>query len=288
MGFGLVTASVVAMAAMGFTLQFAISGIFNLTYGDVMTASAFSALLAAEAGLGLGPTLVVGGVTGAVVSLLLERGVFTPFLKRGTGLFGIVVVTIGASLILQNILQVVTKADLFHYPFRSQGRLRIAGMVFTDIQLEIIALTLVAVVVLHQALRRTKMGKAIRATAVNPELARSCGVSTKKVNDTTWLVSGALCGLGGVILAINIISFNFTTGSEFLVLLISAAVLGGVGHPIGATLGALVIGISSEMAATLVDPSYKLLVAFVILGVVLLTRPQGIMSDIAVRKNVVA
>lgn len=287
-GFGLVTASVIAIAAMGFTLQFAITGVFNLAYGDVMTISAFAAYLGAQRGMSLVPTLIAGALTGAAVSLLLQRVVFAPFVRRGAGLFGIIVVTIAVALILQNLLQVLTKADYYNYPFRVEGRVRFGGMVFTDVQIKIIALTITVVGALQLLLKRTKLGKAIRATAANPGLARSSGIPTQMVSDVTWALSGALCGLGGVILGINIVTFNFTTGSEFLILLISAAVLGGIGHAVGAVLGAMVIGVSSELAATVIDPSSKLLIAFLILGFMLLLRPQGILSDIAVRKEVVA
>lgn len=287
-GFGLVTASVISVAALGFTFQFAVAGIFNLAYGDVMTVSAFSAYLAAARGVGLGASLAIGAATGAVALLVLQRGVFAPFARKGTGLFGIVVVTIAVALIVQNLMQVATKADYYNYPFDAQRHYRALGMVFTDVQLNIIALNVAIVLGLQLLLKKTKLGKAIRATSANPELARNCGIRTGRVADVTSVIAGILCGFGGVILAINIVTFNFTTGAEFLVLLISAAVLGGIGHPVGAVVGAVIIGIASEMTATLVDPSYNLTVAFLFLGLVLLFRPQGIFSDIAERKNVIA
>jgi branched-subunit amino acid ABC-type transport system permease component len=161
------------------------------------------------------------------------------------------------------------------------------GMVFTDQQLKIIGLNVAIVLGLQLLLKKTKLGKAIRATSADPELARNCGIRTRLVGDVTSIVAGSLCGLGGVILAINIVTFNFTTGAEFLVLLISAAVLGGIGHPVGAVVGAVIIGVASELTSALVDPSYNLTVAFIFLGLVLLFRPQGIFSDIAERKNVI-
>jgi branched-chain amino acid transport system permease protein/neutral amino acid transport system permease protein len=106
------------------------------------------------------------------------------------------------------------------------------------------------------------------------------------VTDIAWLISGLFCGLAGVALVADLGSFQSTTGGAFLVPIVAAAVLGGVGQPYGAMLGALVIGLSSELSATFIDPSYKNVVAFLLLIVVLLIRPQGILSEVATAKEV--
>jgi branched-chain amino acid transport system permease protein/neutral amino acid transport system permease protein len=164
----------------------------------------------------------------------------------------------------------------------------IAGMVFTTVQLAIIAIAVVAMLLIHLLLRYTKLGKAMRATAADPDLARNCGIATDRVIDLAWAISGALCGLAGVILVMNVTAFTATTGAQFLIPIVAVAVLGGIGQPYGAMLGALVIGITSEVAAAIFNPEYKDVVAFVILVIVLLARPQGILSEVATRKEVAA
>jgi branched-chain amino acid transport system permease protein/neutral amino acid transport system permease protein len=124
----------------------------------------------------------------------------------------------------------------------------------------------------------TKLGKSMRATASNIELARSCGINTARIIDVAWLVSGALCGIASVALVMNTVSFQATTGSDFLVVIIAAAVLGGVGAPYGAMLGALIIGVVSEVAATYFNPALKNVFAFLVLVLVLLFRPQGLFT----------
>ena len=161
-------------------------------------------------------------------------------------------------------------------------------MIFTTSQLILIAIAAVALAALHGLLRYTRLGKAMRATASDPELARNCGVPTRQVVDGAWLLSGLLCGLAGVALVTELGSFDFTTGSAFLVPVIAAAVLGGVGQPYGAMLGALVIGLATELAGTYLDPTYKDVVAFAVLIVVLLIRPQGIFAEVASQKEVAA
>ena len=287
-GFGIVTASILAVAGVGFTLQFGVSNILNLAYGDIMTAAAFVAYLVTSAGLSVWLALLAGGAFGAVFSVLLNRFVYTPFVRRGTRLFGMIIVTIAVSLIVQNALLAIFGANFFTLQMPRPTSVHIAGMVFTTVQLAIIGIAVVVMLGIHVLLRYTKLGKAMRATATDPELARNCGIATDRVIDLAWGISGALCGLAGVILVMNVGSFTDTTGAQFLIPIVAVAVLGGIGQPYGAMLAALVIGIASELAAAIFSPEYKDVVAFVILVVVLIARPQGILSEVATGKEVAA
>jgi len=287
-GFGIVTASILAVAGVGFTLQFGVTNILNLAYGDIMTAAAFVAYLVTSAGLNVWLALVAGAAFGSVFSVLLNRCIYTPFVRRGTRLFGMIIVTIAVSLIVQNGLLAIFGASFFSLKMPHPSSVHIAWMVFTTVQLAIIAIAVVAMLLIHLLLRYTKLGKAMRATAADPDLARNCGIATDRVIDLAWAISGALCGLAGVILVMNVTAFTETTGAQFLIPIVAVAVLGGIGQPYGAMLGALVIGITSEVAAAIFNPEYKDVVAFVILVIVLLARPQGILSEVATRKEVAA
>ena len=287
-GFGLVTASILAVAGVGFTLQFGVTNILNLAYGEIMTAAAFVAYLVTSAGLSVWLALVAGGAFGAVFSVLLNRALYTPFVRHGTRLFGMIIVTIAVSLIVQNSMLAIFGANFFSLNMARPTSVHIAGMVFTTTQLAIIGIAIVAMLLIHLLLRYTKLGKAMRATATDPDLARNCGIATDRVIDLAWAISGALCGLAGVVLVMNVTAFTDTTGAQFLIPIIAVAVLGGIGQPYGAMLGALVIGMVSELAAAVINPDYKDVVAFVILVLVLLARPQGILSEIATRKEVAA
>jgi branched-chain amino acid transport system permease protein/neutral amino acid transport system permease protein len=287
-GFGIVTASILAVAGVGFTLQFGVTNILNLAYGDIMTAAAFAAYLVTSAGLSVWLALVAGAAFGSIFSVLLNRFLYTPFVRRGTRLFGMIIVTIAVSLILQNTLLAVFGANFFSLQMPRPASVHFGGMVFTTVQLAIIGIAVAAMFGIHLLLRYSKLGKAMRATATDPELARNCGIATDRVIDVAWALSGALCGLAGVILVMNVTSFTETTGAQFLIPIVAVAVLGGIGQPYGAMLAALVIGISSELAAAIFSPAYKDVVAFVILVVVLIARPQGILSEVATRKEVAA
>lgn len=287
-GFGLVTASILAIAAVGFTLQFGVTNILNLAFGDVMTASAFVGYVMTTNGVNIWAAVALCGVFGAVFSVALNRLLYTPFVRHGTKLFGMIVVTIAVSLIIQNTIQAIWGASFFSLKFSAGRSYHIGSMVFTTSQFGIMGIAVVAMLAVYGLLRYTKLGKAMRATASDPVLARSSGIATDRVIDIAWLLSGALCGIAGIALAMNVTSFTSTTGGTFLIAIVASAVLGGVGQAYGAMLGALTIGITSEVAAGLIAPSYKQVVAFGVLVIVLLIRPQGILSEVADQKEVTA
>jgi len=287
-GFGIVTASILSLAAVGFTLQFGVTNVLNLAYGQIMTLSAFVAYLIANAGGDLPLTLIGATLFGAAASFVLNRGIYSPFIRHGTNLFGMIVVTISVSIIIENGLLAVIGPGFYSLPFQAGNSIHLGSLVFTNLELMIIVLAVVCMFAVHLVLSRTRIGKAMRATAADPVLARGCGVATARVIDVAWLISGGLCGLAGVSLVLNVATFDTGTGNGFLVPIIAAAVLGGVGQPYGAMIGALIVGVVSEVSTVFIQPEYNTAVAFVILIVVLLFRPQGILSDVAQTRELAA
>jgi branched-subunit amino acid ABC-type transport system permease component len=287
-GFGIVTASILALAAVGFTMQFGVTNILNLAFGEVMATSGFVALSVTRAGLTIWAGMAVAAVFGAVLSYLLNRLVFIPFARRGTRLFGMVIVTIAVGLIIENTILASAGPNFFSYGILQESSYNVGPMILTNSQLVIMGIAVVCMLLIHGVLGYTKLGMAMRATSTDPSLARACGIRTDRVVDVAWLLSGAMCGIAGVALFINTTSFTSATANSFLVVIVAAAILGGVGQPYGAMLGALVIGLTSEVSATFLNPAYKNVVAFVILVVVLLLRPQGILATIATEREVAA
>ena len=148
----------------------------------------------------------------------------------------------------------------------------------TVAQIAIIAISIAVMAVVHLLIRFTRLGKAMRATAANRDLARNCGIRTDRVVMATWLITGALCGLAGVIFGMDSGSFGATSTDIFLVLILAAVFLGGPGEPYGAMLGALVIGMATEVSAAFIVADYKYVVAFVILIAMLAVRPTGLLG----------
>lgn len=285
-GFGLVTASILCIGAVSFTLQFGISNLFNLAFGATMTAAAFVAYVCNSAGLNIWLSLVLGTLAASLLSFLLNRGIYLPFERRATGKFTMIMVTLGVGIIIQYGIEAIWGGDNFSYNMAAGRPVHVVGMLFTTTQLIVIAIAAVAATAVHVLLRYTRLGKAMRAVAVNARLARNCGIPVKAVVDSTWLLSGALSGVAGVVLVMDVQVLNSGTGSDFFILIIAAAVLGGIGSASGAIVGAIIIGVVAEVAAGFINPQFKDISAFIILAAVLLLRPTGVISSIASAKEV--
>jgi branched-subunit amino acid ABC-type transport system permease component len=277
-GFGLVSMSVVALAAVGFTMQFGITNMINLAYGEVMISSAYVAYYVNQAGASIWIGMIAGAAFGAVFSFLLNRIVYAPFQRKGTSLLGMVIVSLAVSLMIANLLLPLVTYNSVSYHETSGSLIRMGGVVLTSNQILIILLAVVVMLAIHGLLRYTRLGKAMRATAANPTLARNCGIATQRVVDVVWLVTGALCGLAGVVAALNSDSFAVANGAGFLITALAAAVLGGAGQPYGAMIGAVIIGLVTELSAAALSPEYKEVVAFGILVLVMVLRPQGLLA----------
>jgi len=277
-GFGLVSMSVIAIAAVGFTMQFGITNMINLAYGEVMISSAYVAYYLNRAGFTIWVGMAAGAMFGAVFSFLLNRILYAPFLRKGTSHLGMVIVSLAVSLMIANLLLPIVG----YFPVSYQedpGRLiRWGSIALTRDQFIIIGIAIVLMLAIHALLTYTRLGKAMRATAANPTLARNCGIPTQRVIDAVWLITGALCGLAGVVAALDSDSFAIANGATFLITVLAAAVLGGAGQPYGAMIGAVLIGMITELSAAAWSPQYKEVVAFGILVLVMVLRPQGLLA----------
>jgi branched-subunit amino acid ABC-type transport system permease component len=275
-GFGLVTAAVLALASVGFTLQFAVTNVLNLAYGGVMIVAAYAAYALNNAGVNVWLAAIAGIAVGAVASVLLNTVVYTPFQRRGASPIAMVIVALGMTLILTFGTQALAGPTNVSYAMSQGATVKVGSIELTVVQLVIIALSIVVMVLVHALIRYTRLGKAMRATAANRSLARNCG--TERVVMATWLISGALCGLAGVTFAIDSGTFGATSTDVFLVLILAAVFLGGPGEAYGAMLGALVIGLATEVSASVIVSSYKDVIAFVILLAMLTVRPAGLLG----------
>jgi branched-chain amino acid transport system permease protein/neutral amino acid transport system permease protein len=277
-GFGLVTASVLAVAAVGFTLQFGVTDVLNLAYGAVMIAGAYLAYVINQAGLNIWVGLVVAVVACSAGSVLLNSGIYTPFQRRGATPITMVIVSLGMTLIIEFGTQAIAGGTSVSYTMAQGPSVRAGGLVLTTVQLVVIGLSVLVMLGTHVLLRYTRLGKAMRATAANKTLARNCGIRTSRVINLTWAITGALCGLAGVIFAMDAGSFDATSTDLFLILILAATFLGGPGQAYGAMLGAVVIGLATEISAAYITPSYKYVVAFVALLLMLGIRPTGLLG----------
>jgi branched-subunit amino acid ABC-type transport system permease component len=287
-GFGIAAGAVIALGAVGFSVQFGISNILNITYGSLMTLAAYIGLFLIDRGINAWLTMAVAAALVGAVSVLYHRLLLAPLVRKGTRAFAIVIVTVAAGIVLQYVIVSIVGPDAQSYGEQSGATSHFLGMVLSAGQVTIILVTLGLMLGLHLLLTRTTLGRAMRATASNRTLAQSCGIATDRISDLAWFISGTLCGAAGVALAITTVSFDFSLGALFLIPMIAAAVIGGVGQPYGAMLGGLIVGVSSELAGAVTDPSYKDVVAFLILILFLLIRPRGLFGSATSARRLMA
>jgi branched-subunit amino acid ABC-type transport system permease component len=278
-GFGLVTASVLALSGVGLSLQFGVTNFVNFAYGDYATLGAYVALLLNAHGVNIYLAMAVAGAAVAVFAVAVNRILFQPFLDRRVPLLTMLIVTLGLSLVIQNGIQSLWGPNFQTYTVVAQRNYALGPFLFTGQQLVIMAVAAVCLVGVYMLLQHTRMGKAMRAMSDNRELAEVSGIDNARVTDVTWLVSGFLAGVSGVVLALNVSSFTPLVGALFLFLVFSVVIMGGIGKPYGAMLGALVIGLVTEVAGGFIDSAYAQAIAFVVMIVLILVRPQGLFAS---------
>jgi branched-chain amino acid transport system permease protein/neutral amino acid transport system permease protein len=244
-----------------------------------MILGAFVAYWVNENGYSVWLGMLLAVAACAVASVLLNSVVYTPFQRRGASPITMVIVSLGVTLVIEFGLAALVGGVGVSYTMGNGPTFRAGGLILTGVQIVIMAIAVAAMAGVHVLLRYTKLGKAMRATAANRTLARNCGIRTGRVITATWALTGALCGLAGTVFAIDAGSFDATSTDLFLVLILAAVFLGGPGQPYGAMLGAVIIGLATEVSAVFIPADYKYVIAFVALLVMLGVRPTGLLGE---------
>ncbi|HVA52458.1 MAG TPA: branched-chain amino acid ABC transporter permease [Acidimicrobiales bacterium] len=279
-GFGLVTASVLAIAAVGLSLQFGITNYINFAYGDFM---ALGSYLTYEVNTSLlhwnvWIALVCGSLAMGVIAVLLNRFLLGPFARRFQTSFFVLIVTFGLSLILLNLIYSFWGSNVRSYNMPIEQVLHVGPFLLTRNQLIVMAISVVLMVLVHVMLKTTRLGKSMRAMSDNTTLAMTSGIDTRRITTITWFLSGTLAGLAGTVLAITEGNLTPASGELFLFVIFAAVIVGGVGSIYGAMAGAVLIGLTTEVSAAFINPAYKLDIAFIILILTLLFRPSGLFA----------
>jgi branched-subunit amino acid ABC-type transport system permease component len=279
---GLVTGSVIAIAAVGVSLVYGILRLVNFAYGDFM---AFGALAAyafnGPLGLGMIPSTLLGMLATAVLSLVLDVALWRPLRARRAGFMSLFLASIGLALILRQVLLLAYGPQPQTYKV-DQYKVYVIGSVrLSEPQLVTIVGAAVAIVAIGVFLARSTVGRTMRALSDDRARAAIAGIRVGRVITYTWIIAGLLAGLAGVLAGLVQSSFDPNFGFQLLLPVFAAVVLGGIGSAYGALAGGLVLGLAMELStwpslAGGVNPVYKPVVAFAILAVALMVRPQGL------------
>jgi branched-subunit amino acid ABC-type transport system permease component len=278
LGFGFVTASTLFLATVALSMQFSSSNhVPNFALGDFMTVGAYAGyevLIHTNQNLFL--AACAAAIAGGLVSLIFNSAIVQPLLRKGIKPGFLIVVMLGASLVIQSTLQIIYSPEPLPFHLPTTPPLHLGPFLLTSRELGTIALALAVLAVVHVMLRYTLLGRSIRAIADSPELARVSGVHVERIINVTWALAGALTGLAGGTLAATVGTVYPTLGFSFLFVIFAAAIVGGVDRPYAAAVGALLIGVVTEVSAFYVSSNDKTVVAFVILVGALILRPQGL------------
>ena len=273
---GLVSGALLAVPAIGFTAMFAVLRFPNFSVSGIATLGAFAGYVAYGAGFQVVGSLAVAFVIAGAVGLLLDRVAHLPLVKQGA--LPAAIASIASGLVLENVVRLGFGNDLRGYDRPIARDMHIGDIRFSPQQFETMAVALAIMLSVFAALAFTRIGKAMRASADNPELAALKGIRPQRIAMMASFVGMGLVGMGGMLLGLDS-SIDPLTGTRILLSIFAAAVLGGLGSPLGAVLGALLIGIAEEGAVLAVGSAYRAAVGFFAILIVLSLRPRGLVGE---------
>lgn len=272
---GIAVGSIIALASVGLTFTYGILRLANFAHGDLMTLGAYLTLVANLNGLNIWLSMVVGAIGTILVALICEQLLWGPMRDRRATPTTLIIISIGLALFLRNGIILFWGGSNQSYDLPITAALDVWGIRIKYYNLVVVALSAVVILGLHYLLQHTKTGKAMRAVADNIDLARVSGIDVERVVIWTWVIAAGLTALSGGLYGL-ITAVRPNMGWFLILPMFASVILGGIGNPYGAILGALVIGMAQELSVPLLGAQYKLGVALGMMILVLLIRPQGI------------
>jgi len=273
---GLAIGSVYTLIALGLTVVFGILGIAHFAHGSVAMSGGYLTFLFTERfGLSFYPAMALAMVAGAVLGLLIERLAYRPV--RDAPHINAFIIALGLTMMIEGINLLLFGADqvVIQTPYR--GVLDFFGIAVAELRLQVILTTGVLVGVIAFLISRTKTGKSIRAVAQNRGAAVLMGVNVNRVSAVVFSVSSALGAAAGALVG-ALLAIAPGLGEGLAVKGFAVLILGGLGSIPGAIVGGLVLGVSESLAAGFISSAYKDVIAFLVMIVVLLFRPEGLLG----------
>ncbi|AMJ63897.1 amino acid ABC transporter permease [Bosea sp. PAMC 26642] len=271
------TGALIAVPAIGFSAIFAVLRYPNFAIASYATIGAFAAWWAnTTLGLPVIPSLALAFAVTGVVGVLSEETALKRL--RDNGALIVAIASIALNLVLENIVRFIFGNDMKGYDLPLARDLRFGELRIGPQQLQSLALSVAIMAAMFLFLRYTRFGKAMRAVADNPDLARLKGIDPARIAIVTVFLGAGLSGVGGVLIGLDT-SIDPLTGYRVLLSVFAAAVLGGLGSIPGAVVGALALGMAEELALIVVPATYRTAVGFVAILLMLTIRPRGILGE---------
>lgn len=283
---GLVLGGTYALVAMGLTLQYGISRIMNLAYGEILIFAAFAAFVLFST-LGINPivgmlvVLPAAFAFGYVIYGVMMRPLVRRSAKSGTLEVDSILATFGLLFVIQGVMLVVFGSNYTSYNYLNFG-INILGANVAANRLLAFALAVVLGAALFYTLTRTRWGTTIRAIAVNPDAAPLVGIDVNRTARFAFALGTTLAAAGGVMISMYQ-TFNVSMGVVFTMKALVIVIMGGLGNLLGALVAGLLLGIVETLVATYVDPGLTLAATYLIFLAVLLWKPSGLFGKVARR-----
>jgi branched-chain amino acid transport system permease protein len=292
--FGLALGTVYGLIALGYTMVYGVLQMINFAHGEVFMIGAyigwsvFAVLIDWSVG-GLHPLWVLPVLLAPAMLLCgglgmtLERLAYRPLYMRGATRLGPLISAVGASIFLQNFVMLTMGARMKVYMtnlvFPRTWRFNILGVNVSALVIVIVVVSLLLMWGLVALIQRTSLGRAIRAVSEDREMATALGIDANRVVGLTFFLGSALAGAAGVLVGLYYTQIDFVMGYSAGLKAFTAAVLGGIGNIKGAMLGGLLLGVIESLASTFINPAFKDVVAFAVLILTLVFKPEGILGE---------
>ncbi len=275
------TGSIYLLGSVGLTLTYGLSIFPNFAHAEFITLGAFIGYFVAEQlGLGLPAALVVAFLVTGIIGFLCYRGIFQPLAKRGATIIHLMVASIALGLILRHSINAIWSQSPYYFTTITWPSYTIGSVVTSSLRVWLILIAIALAIVMHLILVKTKIGKAIRATSSNPELALASGINVDRVIWITWFIGAGLAAIAGVFRGAGTL-VNPMIGWDIILPIFAVAILGGIGNYYGAIVAAFIIGLAENfgvvaLRATGLPTEYRMGIAFLILIITLIVKPQGL------------
>jgi branched-chain amino acid transport system permease protein len=279
---GLTVGAVYALVALGFTLIYNASGVVNFAQGEFVMLGGMVTVFVSAAGVPLPLAALIAIVASVVIGLLLHRFAIEP--ARGASAVTLIIITIGASILLRGLAAIIFDKQFHKLPgFTGEVPVDILGAAVQPQSFWVLGGTAVVVVALYVFLEHTLLGKAVLATAANRLAARLVGINTTTIMALAFGGSAAIGAAAGILVT-PITLTNYDVGTLLALKGFAAAMLGGMGNPVGAVVGGLLLGLLEAFGAGYLSSTYKDAFAFLVILIVLFVAPQGLFGRRAIER----
>lgn len=282
---GLAVGAIYALAAAGLGIVFGLFGVINFAHTQNMMVGAVAAVAAASLGVPFALAALLGVLAAALLGVLTERFFIRPLLTHESMQIDTLFITLGLAIVIENAMLMLWGSQPRYFDSPLPGVVEMGRVVLTMDRLATIVLAVAVFAVLHLLVTRTRLGKAVLATAQNPEAARVIGIPVTRVRLIAFAVGCGLAGLGGVLWGVTY-SVSYVTGSTFLILSFVLVVMSGPGNITSILVCSVLLGLTESLAGAFFDSKWQRLAVMLVFIVIIIYRPQGLGSGRFARANI--